>query len=201
MPIAAHYITTLSLHIIALLAFEELSTYAYLCRKHDISKKRLCYSWHHVPGLPGQFQLPSDNDAIPEHLKSNINKKVDPLTVYGRKLASTGANGIKSMFENWDIMDDYNKLLAHICKERKIVHDVAKRWMDDVEFGRQFMNGVHPVKLRRISRIPESMKVTHGMLKESLQRGLTLEDEAKVSETSLYKTKNDVYTLIIIYII
>ena len=101
-------------------------------------------------------------------------------SLYGRCLASTGAHGIKAMFENWDIVEDYDKLLTHLCKTHPLVHQVAKQWQNDAEFGRQMLNGAHPLRIRRISKVPETMKVSHSMIKGSLQRSLTLEEELKV---------------------
>ena len=57
-------------------------------------------------------------------------------------------------------------------------------WMKDEEFGRQILNGVNPILIQRCSVLPVYFPVTSDMVKGSLARGLTLEDEMKVSPIS-----------------
>ena len=54
------------------------------------------------------------------------------------------------------------------------------RWATDVEFGRQMLNGVNPVAIRKISALPDNFPVTNEMVQGSLHTG-TLEDQIKVS--------------------
>ena len=57
----------------------------------------------------------------------------------------------------------------------------ASRWITDVEFGRQILNGVNPVVIHKCSTLPGNFPVTHDMVKSSLVRNMTLQEEMKVA--------------------
>lgn len=54
------------------------------------------------------------------------------------------------------------------------------RWVSDVEFGRQILNGVDPVVIHKCTKIPDNFAVTGDMVKPLLSNGNTLADEMKV---------------------
>jgi hypothetical protein len=82
-----------------------------------------------------------------------------------------------------DIMNlhDYEKL-ATVLGEHEVSVFKAGRWMTDVEFGRQILNGVNPVVIERCTHLPPNFPVTTDMVKGSLNRGKTLDEEIKVNE-------------------
>ena len=57
------------------------------------------------------------------------------------------------------------------------------RWVSDVEFGRQILNGVNPVMIRKCTKIPDNFAVTSEMVQPLMNNGKTLEKEMKVSYT------------------
>ena len=54
------------------------------------------------------------------------------------------------------------------------------RWVTDVEFGRQIMNGVNPIIIKRCTALPSNFPVTDEMVQKVMPRGSTLSNEMKV---------------------
>ena len=75
--------------------------------------------------------------------------------------------------------EEYAKVLK--VPPKNIHTDDFSRWMLDEEFGRQILNGVNPVVIRKCEQLPTKFPVTQEMVQSSLCRGLTLEEEIKVS--------------------
>ena len=72
---------------------------------------------------------------------------------------------------------------------------VMQHWKEDFMFGYQFLNGCNPVMIKKCTKLPDKLPVTHEMVSVSLERGLTLEEEIKVERLiiftfSKYKKKN-----------
>ena len=77
-------------------------------------------------------------------------------------------------------LDDFAKFASALGAPKLNVYE-THRWLSDVEFGRQMLNGVNPVVIRRCTSIPANFPVTNDMVKELLSRGVSLEEEMKVS--------------------
>ncbi|GHD27090.1 lipoxygenase family protein [Halioglobus pacificus] len=56
---------------------------------------------------------------------------------------------------------------------------VSDRFGSDLEFGRQRMNGVNPVLIKRCTRLPDKFPVTNDMVKPQLDEGDTLSKAAR----------------------
>ena len=93
-------------------------------------------------------------------------------------------NGLKirvqAAFNDVKDIHDYLKIASIIEDPEVPVHHAA-RWTTDVEFGRQILNGVNPVVIEKCTTLPSNFPVTNDMVKGFLNRGLTLEQEMKVS--------------------
>lgn len=64
-----------------------------------------------------------------------------------------------------------------------------QNWNEDLMFGYQFLNGCNPVMISKCRNLPDSFAVTQEMVESSLDRGLTLQEELKVSR----KTKPHIF--------
>ena len=67
-----------------------------------------------------------------------------------------------------------------ITKEFEMKICQGSRWTTDEEFGQQILNGVNPVMICRCSTLPDNFPVTNDMVKNSLVRNMSLEEEMKV---------------------
>ncbi|KAK9971189.1 hypothetical protein ABG768_027078 [Culter alburnus] len=54
-----------------------------------------------------------------------------------------------------------------------------QNWNKDFMFGYQFLNGSNPMMIRKCMKLPDKFAVTQEMVKGSLDRGLTLQEELK----------------------
>ena len=126
------------------------------------------------------------------HLPSNVDDKSQSLTndeqfglvkninFTSNTAVSTVAVLVKNAISHIDSLSDYEKL-ATVMGQPAIATYKNDRWNKDEEFGRQILNGVNPILIRRCLALPSNFPVTNDMVKSSLVRGLTLEDEMKVS--------------------
>ena len=90
---------------------------------------------------------------------------------------------ISSEFTSLNSLYDFEKM-ATVLGNPKFSHDAA-RWTTDVEFGRQILNGMNPVVIKRCTELPTNFPVTNEMVIGSLNRGKTLHEEMKVAFISL----------------
>ena len=86
---------------------------------------------------------------------------------------------LQSALTDLTCLHDYEKLATVLGNPEVSVHNAA-RWTTDVEFGRQMLNGVNPVVIKRCTNLPDNFLVTNDMVKGSLNRGKTLSEEMEV---------------------
>ena len=171
-------------------------------RKVQLENRKKAYAWKIFPnlGIPsaigGSF-LPSDerfdnvkqteflgnlvkgrtssfgaapNSDIQQSLKANLG------------VSTTANESPKSLHDYHNIAlvlqgkGTYNTEL----EKRGLIVCEAARWTSDVEFGRQVLSGVNPVIIQRCTKLPSNFGVTNDMVKQSLNKGHTLEEEIQV---------------------
>ena len=145
-------------------------------RQLQVQKRQTEYNWlqHSEWGLPSSI---SDTyEKLPWDEKFERVKDVDfTRTAITNKLKVK----VHAVFNEIKNIDDYKKI-ANVLDEPEIKLHEASRWVTDVEFGRQVLNGVNPVVIEGCTDLPTNFPVTNDMVKGQLSRGLSLEEEMKV---------------------
>ena len=153
-------------------------------RTTQIEKRRVHYAWQKLPdtGLPSCIH---DNwvhiqglaNELPADEKFELKKMLDFTET---ALRDSAVLLEKSALEDITDLHDYEKLAAVLGEHELSVYK-GGRWMTDVEFGRQILNGVNPVVIERCTNLPPNFPVTTDMVKGLLNRGKTLDEEMKVN--------------------
>ena len=153
-------------------------------RERQLQKRRSQYIWKKLPstGLPSCFE---DKCVHIEGLENKLPLDEQFQLVKLYDFTSTALKDgatllLQSALLDMSDLHDYEKLATIIGKSKVPVYNAA-RWMTDVEFGRQILNGVNPVVIERCTKLPPNFPVTTDMVKGSLNRGKTLEEEMKVN--------------------
>ena len=154
-------------------------------RTTQLEKRRVHYAWQKLPntGLPSCIH---DNwvhikglaNELPVDEKFELKKNL-MLDFTGIALRDSAVLFEKSALEDITDLHDYEKLAAVLGEHELSVYKGGK-WMTDVEFGRQILNGVNPVVIERCTNLPTNFPVTTDMVKGFLNRGKTLDEEMKV---------------------
>ena len=159
---------------------KDVSGNKVLCmqRKLQLEKRKKEYEWR----SQSDWGLPSSIDenvvTLPHDEKFERVKNVDfTLTAIEGALKIR----VQAAFNDVEDIEDYKKIATILGDPDVAVHKAA-RWTTDVEFGRQVLNGVNPVVIEKCTKLPSNFPVTNDMVKGFLNRGMTLEQEMKVSE-------------------
>ena len=153
----------------------------YKQRKLQLEKRQKEYKWQRQ----SEWGLPSSIDekvaTLPHDEKFERVKNLDfTLTA----LSSGVKIRVQAVFNDIEDVHDYKKIATILGDPEVPVHNAA-RWTTDVEFGRQILNGVNPVVIEKCSSLPSNFPVTNDMVKGFLNRGLTLDQEMKVSRSEM----------------
>jgi len=144
------------------------------------------YRWQIFGELGFPSGIDDTIDDIPADEEFTRTKNID-FTMSG--MEAVAKLKLAGVFINVDDLSDYAKFAKVLNPEEAIPLYEAGRWTSDVEFGRQIMNGVNPMMIRKCTEIPKKFHVTNAMVMPYLTRGLTLEQEIEVSLVQLQEVK------------
>ena len=146
-------------------------------RSNQIDKRRQQYKW----ALFGDTEVPSGIDdsvsCLPEDEQFARVKHINFTCDILKAAVSLVPKGIIKSVDSLE----YFASLSNNLKQGDLPLYQASRWVADVEFGRQMLNGVNPVVIRRCTTLPSNFKVTDDIVKPFLTRGITLNEEMEVS--------------------
>ena len=147
-----------------------------LQREIQLGKRKGEYCWKQssIEGLPAHI-----DDSV---LNLPLDERFDTtklLDFTGTAVKDGARIVFESLFQGIDNLHDYEKMATTLCRAEVPVHE-ASRWITDVEFGRQMLNGVNPVVIQKCTELPSKFPVTRDMVEGLLNRGWTLEKEMAV---------------------
>ena len=149
----------------------------------EIQRRKQKYQWGRLP--PNITDLPGFIDASKHADLSRDSQFSDEETRSfntGRLcgVANLGLSYLYTLLDSWDNFDSFKKVFTGWTGEiPKIAQD--EMWMEDRIFGYQFLNGCNPCVIKRCNKLPRNFPVTNEMVKNSLERGMTLTEEIKVN--------------------
>ena len=88
--------------------------------------------------------------------------------------------GLTSLAVDLNGLSDYMKFSNALASKEEKDNIRSLRWVSDVEFGRQILNGVNPIIIRKCTTLPTNFPVTDSMVNGLLNRQQSLQDEMKV---------------------
>ena len=145
-------------------------------REIQLAQRHKYYQWQKFPDT----YLPSAIDTTVAKLPPDEKfERVKSVDFYGDALKAGATLGLTGVFTSLENLHGYEKFANALGTPQHCVYETF-RWTSDVEFGRQMLNGVNPVVIRKCTSLPANFPVTHDMVKGFLTRGLTLQEEMEV---------------------
>ena len=93
-------------------------------------------------------------------------------------LGSIITSGIKAIFDPIRDIEEFKEVSKEFTNEATPEDPWLDVWDSDAEFGRQTLNGLNPVVIKRVKVIPEKFPVTDKDVGSLLKRGMSLQEEA-----------------------
>ena len=154
-------------------------------RVEQLRQRKELYKWQKFPdtGIPSGIDDTSGHLPPEEHFEAVKefdfkSDKMKYLFYMGKSIIEGRLNKEKALE-----LREYEQLADVLGSTRPLYE--AGRWATDVEFGRQMLNGVNPIMITKCTELPPNFPATEEMIKPLLSRGLSLEEEMKVSNELL----------------
>ena len=173
-------------------------------RNDQLAKRKKLYLWKPYPTLGLPSSIKEDNQDIPQDEEFERAKDVDFVTngIAGRVISKVVSAtdelsaafskilgfSVKDNNESVSSLDKYEDFAIanrkHNLDEKTINRGVyvyeGYRWVTDVEFGRQVLNGVNPIIVKKCTALPSNFPVTDEMVQNFIRHDSSLSNEMKV---------------------
>ncbi|XP_067278553.1 polyunsaturated fatty acid 5-lipoxygenase [Pseudorasbora parva] len=147
-------------------------------RHKELEQRQKIYRWKEWhPGFPMSIDAKAHSE-LPRDIQFDSEKGVDFVLNYSKAIENLYVNQFMHMFQSsWGDFADFERIFMRI--KNTISEYVMQHWKEDFMFGYQFLNGCNPVVIKKCTEIPDKFPVTQKLVENSLERGLTLEEELK----------------------
>ncbi|XP_067303819.1 polyunsaturated fatty acid 5-lipoxygenase-like [Pseudorasbora parva] len=120
--------------------------------------------------IPPEVQFDAEKSA--EFTWNTVTAFVDAILVKIKHFF----HPLKDLADFEEILKDFEKILKDFNIKNNL-ESVRQDWNKDYMFGYQFLNGCNPVMIRKCEDLPDNFPVTDEMVKGSLKRDVTLQQE------------------------
>ncbi|XP_006116243.2 hydroperoxide isomerase ALOXE3 [Pelodiscus sinensis] len=161
-------------------------------REEELKQRRKCYEWkEYSPGLPHCLAVDNIIELDGNSMYS-VTKNTNLLLRSTNTQVRLRLKGFLSCTNSWAKLEDISKVFCF--SKSPITEYVQEHWREDTFFGYQFLNGVHPVTIRKCTKLPENFPVTSAMVAPFLGEGTTLTDELEKGNIFIadYKILEDI---------
>lgn len=153
-------------------------------RKIEVQKNRNIYNWGYNPDfikdLPGFVAVKDESPLnLPLDVQFTGSDLLSLFSVVSEDFQILGFEDFFEVFEAWDSLEDYRKLITPAIDSGLPI--AAEYWRDDVWFGAQFLNGSNPEVIQKCKELPKNFPVQGEKVEKLLDRGYTLEKAIKVT--------------------
>ncbi len=160
-------------------------------RSNQLLQRKEQYVWEKYSELGLPSGIDEEKSCIPSDEQFGVVKTKNFLGDVLKVAAATGLDLLT--MKTVDSLQDFVDLADNLETRYTPLYE-SSRWVSDVEFGRQILNGVNPIIIKRVTEIPSKFPVTNDMVKPYLTRGKTLDEEIQVRTKCLkYITTNYCY--------
>uniref|UniRef100_A0A8D0HL59 Uncharacterized protein n=1 Tax=Sphenodon punctatus TaxID=8508 RepID=A0A8D0HL59_SPHPU len=160
--------------------------------EEELKARRDAYRWKvYAPGSPRCLDV-----VTLEEMETNAKYSLAKFTSFLTRSAGgegkvMGHNGLQitegmgrwgdggEEGEQWERLKEERSETEHSCLSPEYV---TNHWQEDSFFGYQYLNGVHPVFIRKCTEIPANFPVTQEMVAGSLGTSTTLQEALKTGK-------------------